>query len=187
MQTADQDAKDVLAIADNILKKFQADFPHINKAYAKSDNANCYHNSLGPEALYRLRKNYGIDLCRYDFNEPCKGKDQCDWESATVNTILRSYLDAENDILTSDDLDECMCYGGFGVQLAEICVAVNDQTKILTGKKTKNFISYYSFEFKKTGMMAWSYFGIGEDVFIPHVETFFRPAGFEVTKPFIKT
>ena len=35
--------------------------------------------------------------------------------------------------------------------------------------------------------MAWCYFGIGEGVFIPHVGTSFRPAGFEVTKPFIKT
>ena len=56
MQTADQDAKDVVPLADNILKKLQADFPHINRAYAKSDNASCYHNSLDPEALYRLQE-----------------------------------------------------------------------------------------------------------------------------------
>ena len=35
--------------------------------------------------------------------------------------------------------------------------------------------------------MAWFYFGIGEGVFIPYVETSFRPARFEVTKPLIKT
>ena len=65
---------------------------------------------------------------------------------------------------------------------------MNDQTKTsLTGKKTKNFTSYHSFEFKETGMIASCYFGIGEGVFIPHVATSFRPAVFEVTKPFIKT
>ena len=79
-------------------------------------------------------------------------------------------------------------YYGFGVQQKDVCVAVNDQTKTsLTGKKTKNFTSYHSFEFKETGMMAWRYFGIGEGVFISYVGTSFRPAGSEVTKPFIKT
>ena len=96
-------------------------------------------------------------------------------------------MQAENDILTADDLAEGMCYG-FSVQSAETSVAVNDQTKTsLNGKKTKNSISYHSFEFKETRMMTWRYFGIGEDVFIPYVETSFGPAGFEVTKPFIKT
>ena len=79
-----------------------------------------------------------------------------------------------------------MCYR-FGVQSAEICVAVNDETKTLTGKKTKNFTSYHSFKFKETGMIASLYFGIGEGTFIPYVGTSFRPVGFEVTKSFIKT
>ena len=78
IQTAGQDSKDNLALADNILKRLQANFLYINKVYAKSGKANCYRNSLGPEALYRLCKNNGIDLCRYDFNQPCQGKDQCD-------------------------------------------------------------------------------------------------------------
>ena len=184
IQTAGQDAKNVLALADNILKKLQADFPHINKAYTKPDNASCYHKSLGPEALYRLCKNFGIDLCRHDFNEPCKGKDQCEWENNSTKTIPRSYLQAENDILTADDIAKGMCYD-FGVQLR---LAVKDQTKTsLTGKKIKNFTSYHSFEFKVTEIMAWRYFGIGEGVFILNVRTSFWQAGFEVTKTFTKT
>ena len=45
----------------------------------------------------------------------------------------------KNDALIADDIVEGICYG-FGIQSAEICVAVNDQTKTsLTGKKIKNF------------------------------------------------
>ena len=73
-------------------------------------------------------KNYDNDLCRYDFNKPCKGKDQCDRESASTITILRSYLQAEDDIVTADEIAEGMSYD-FGVQSSEIYVAVNDQTK----------------------------------------------------------
>ena len=144
----------------------QANFLYVNKVYAKSGKASCYNNSLGPEALYRLYKNNGIDLCRYDFNQPCTGEDQCDWETANAKTILRSYLQAKSDILTADDIVEGMYYG-FGIQSAIICVAVSDKTKAsLTGKKTKNFTSYHSFESKETRMMAWRYFGIGKGVFI---------------------
>ena len=89
--------------------------------------------------------NYGNDLCRYDFNNPCKGKDQCERESANAKTILRSYSQEKDDILTADDIAEGMFYG-FGVQSAEICVAMNDQTKLsFTRKKTKHLTSNYSF------------------------------------------
>ena len=95
-------------------------------------------------------------------------------------------MQAKSDILTADDIAEGMYYG-FGIQSAKICVAVSDKAKTsLTEKKTKNFTSYHSFESKETGMMAWRYFGIGKGVFI-YVGTSFRPAGFEVTKSFIKT
>ena len=114
VKTVDRDAKDVLALADNILKKLQVEFPHIDKTYAKSDYESCYHSFLGPEALYRLCKNYVIDLCRYDFNEPCKGKEQCDRESASAKTVLRSYLQAENNLFTADNIAEGIC-SGFGV------------------------------------------------------------------------
>ena len=64
---------------------------------------------------------------------------------------------------------------GFGVQSAEICVAMSDQTKTsFTGKKTKNFTSYHSF-------------GLVEDFFKSYVGTSFRPARFAVTKLFIKS
>ena len=133
-----------MALANNILKNLQSNFPHINKVYAKSGNSSCDRNFLGPEALCRLN-NYGNDLCRYDFNNPCKGKDQCERESANAKTILRSYSQEKDDILTADDIAEGMFYG-FGVQSAEICVAMNDQTKTsFTGKKTKNLTSNYSF------------------------------------------
>ena len=187
MQRSDQDAQDVLALADNILQKIKEDHPEVTKLFVKSDNASCYHNSLGPEALYRMCKKYGLSLLRYDFNEPCKGKDQCDRESANAKTILRSYLHAKHDILNADDIAEGLHYG-YGMQDTEVCVAENDNTKTtLTGKKTKNFTLYNSFQFCADSMTAWRYFDIGEGVSLPYVGTFFDPAGFKVTRTFSKT
>ena len=39
MQRADQDAQDVLAIADNLLRTVQKNCPYIKTLYAKLDNA----------------------------------------------------------------------------------------------------------------------------------------------------
>ena len=75
-----------------MIQKFKRDAPYISKVYTKSDNAGCYHTSYSPEALYRLCQRDNIQLLRYDYNEPCKGKDQCDRESASAKAVIRSYL-----------------------------------------------------------------------------------------------
>ena len=41
---------------------------------------------------------------RYDYNEPCKGKDQYDLESADANTIIRSHVDAGNYFMTTENI-----------------------------------------------------------------------------------
>ena len=74
--------KDVLSIADVLLAQFKVDNPLIENLYVKSDNAGCYHSALVPETLFKICKANNFNLKRYDYNEPCKGKDQCDCESA---------------------------------------------------------------------------------------------------------
>ena len=71
------------------------------------------------ESMYNLCRKKGIKLLRYDFNEPCCGKDQCDRESAAAKTILRSYVDAGNDLLTAEHLHESLHYG-FGMKDSKV-------------------------------------------------------------------
>ena len=63
--------------------KFLSDEAGVKNEYEKSDNASSYHTNFSDEALYFLCKSKGIKLVRYDFNEPCHGKDQfgreCSW------------------------------------------------------------------------------------------------------------
>ena len=47
--------------------------------HVKSDNAGCYHGALVPEVLFiKVCKTNNFILKRYDYNEPCKEKNQCD-------------------------------------------------------------------------------------------------------------
>ena len=100
----DQDMAATLNIADVVLKKFKKDEPHVSTLYIKYDNAGCYHGSLIPEAMFKLYKENGFQLIRYDFNELCKGKDQSNQESAAVKSILHSYVDSGNSILQAKDI-----------------------------------------------------------------------------------
>ena len=101
----------------------------------KSDNAGCYHGNFSAESIYNLCKKKGIRLLRYDFNEPCCGKDQCDRESAAAKNIIRSYVDAGNDLLNAEHLHESLHYG-LGMKSSKVAVAqLNNAEMTITGTK----------------------------------------------------
>ena len=101
----DQGTVDTLSIAYIILTKiFLSDEPCVKIVYGKSDNASSYHANFSVEALYFLCKSKGIKLVRYDFNEPCHGKDQCDRKAAGAKSLIRNYIDAGHDVLCAEDI-----------------------------------------------------------------------------------
>ena len=157
----------MLSINENAVKKFKEIHPYIKKVFTKFDNAGCYHNLHSPEALYQICGRYDIELLRYNYNEPCKGKDQCDREIAAAKTIIRSYLDAGNDLMNAEDIYNGLHYG-FGVQDAMVCVIeVDTSAATLVGPKVPSFTSYHSISFTRESMRLWHYFGVGEGIFQP--------------------
>ena len=101
LQRCDQGADDVLCLADELLAQYKKDEPSVNALFVKSDNGSCYHGNFCAEGLMKVCKKYGLNLLRYDYNKPCKQKDQCDRESAGAKSMMKSYLDAGNDIMSS--------------------------------------------------------------------------------------
>ena len=188
LQQCDQSMTDVLGLADIVLDKFKEDEPTISKLFTKSDNAGCYHASLVPEALFKMCKDKGFRLLRYDldYNEPCKGKDQCDRESAAAKTIIRSFVDAGNDLISADDVYKSLHYGS-GMKDGQISVAEADSERAsLTGKKIDKFTSFHSIEFHDQHMQLWRYYAIGTGVTQMYSSTEFV-SGFTIKKPFSKT
>ena len=111
--------------------------------------------SLVPEALFKMCKDKGFRLLWYDYNEPCKGKDQCDRESAAAKTIIRSFVNAGNDLISADDVYKSLHYGS-GMKDGQISVAEADSERAsLTGKKIDKFTSFHSIEFHDQHMQLW--------------------------------
>eukprot|EP00111_Clytia_hemisphaerica_P010078 TCONS_00029465-protein len=181
LQRCDQGAADVLCLADEVLAEFRNDEPDVNSLYVKSDNASCYHGNFCAEGLLKMSKKHGFDLLRYDYNEPCKGKDQCDRESAGAKSVMKSFVDAGNDILSSTDIKEALQYGR-GLQNTKIGVMEidNSKTKVM-GTKISNISSYHSIVFKEDHMVFWKYFGIGSGVIQKYSDVTFTNGGKQVS------
>ena len=79
---------DSLTIASLVIEQVATDFPNLKELFGKSDNASSYHGNLYSQSLYKICKPNEIYLLRFDYNEPPKGKDQCDREAAVARNAL---------------------------------------------------------------------------------------------------
>ena len=95
---------DTLSLGKAMPKQLKVDEPQIQKPFSKSGNASCYQGSYLPQALYQLCKEQDITLVRYDYNELCKGKDQCDRVCAGLETILKGYANSGNNVKCANDI-----------------------------------------------------------------------------------
>ena len=167
IQRCEQGIGDTLILADVVLDQFCEDFPLVSEVYIKSDNAGSYHGNYCLKVLYNICKNKNIKLLRYDYNEPCCGKDQCDRESAAAKSLLRSFVDAGNDITTANDIYKGLQYG-FGLKNASVGVKEYDNSAtILSASKIQKISQYHSFQFSDTGIQMWRYFQVSEGENIP--------------------
>ena len=117
--------------------------------------------------IYNICKNKNSTLLRYDYNEPCCGKDHCDRESAAAKSLLRSFVDAGNNVTTSDDIYKALHYG-FGLKNASVGVIEYEKsTTILSASKIQKINLYHSFQFSDAGIQMWRYFQVGEGETIP--------------------
>ena len=179
-------SKNIFKLADVVVDEFKKDEPGIKRLLTKSDNAGCYHGNYSAESVYNLCKKKNIQLFRYDFNEPCCRKDQCDRESAAAKNILRSNVDAENYILTAEDIHKSLHYG-FGMKDSKVAVAqINNAEIEIAGTKITKLSNYHPIQFKEDHMMLWRYYDIGQGVKQIYGKSTIKPA-IHLLVPYSKT
>ena len=154
---------DALCLADVALENVKEDFSGLKNLYAKSDNAMSYHGDYYIEALYNLFKEKQLALLRYDYNEPSCGKDQCDRESAGAKSVIRSFVDAGNDLMTAEDIYTALHHGK-GIQNADVAVVSIDWKASILSEQSpiQNISNYHSFQFFPDHMLIWRYFQFGK-------------------------
>ena len=137
-----QGVDDVLFLASGSLHQFKKDEPQISSSYVKSGNASWYHGNFCAEGLFKVCQENNFQLLRYGYNEPCKGKDQCDCESAGAKLIMQSYVDAGNNIFSAVDVKDALLYGK-GLKNTKVGVAEIDKENASLERGTIPNISQY--------------------------------------------
>ena len=153
--------------------------------YVKSDNAGCHHGGLVPEALFKICKANNFNLKWYDYNEPCKGKDQYDHKSAGVKHLIWSYVDAGNDITALDVVSPLKHGNGLHNAKAPVLEINTDKTN-LEGEKIPKLHTYLSIQFRDTYILLQRYYNIGKGVIQPYGNVRFTSSN-NVIVPFTST
>ena len=181
-----QAMKDVLSIADVLLAQFKLNNSLIENLYAISDNAGSYHGALVPEALFKICKANNFNLKWYDYNEPCKGKDRCNCESAGAKNLMRGYVDAGNDIITALDTVTALKHGN-GLRNAKAStIEINTDKTNLESEEIPKLHMYHSIPFRDTCMLLQMYYNIGKCVIQPYGNVRFTSSN-NVIVPFTST
>lgn len=165
LDKCDQDMIETLAIAQIVLEKFNADFPHIKSLLIKSDNAGCYHAAPTVEVLINICKKLNMSIDRYDFSEPQHGKDACDREAAYIKRRYRDYLNKHpsHKVSNATELVKAIMSDGGPKNSKAITLNINkSQTKLNKKCTIKNISFYHSFVPKDEGIICFEYYKIGK-------------------------
>ena len=103
-----QDWFSVASILEDLLTKLKARNPLIQRAYLKSDEAGCYHNSSLIAAVRDIAKRVGVTVHSYHYSEPQSGKDICDRILCPLKSSIRMYCNEGHDVLTAADVRDAL-------------------------------------------------------------------------------
>jgi hypothetical protein len=189
LNSCKQDWFAVLSILENLFSTIKSSHPHITKAYLRSDEAGCYHNSELVSSLYHLGKRQGIQILRYDHSEPQFGKDVCDRILCPMKAAIRRYCNEGHDIDTAHDIHVALKERPVEGTTAAVCT-IQETNLTLDNKKIANVSSFHNFEFTAVGLQVWKAYDVGVGKLISWDEIIIAPqedTGLAVEVPFFAT
>lgn len=168
-----QDWFSVLSILESLLITVRSSNPKVKKAYLKSDEAGCYHNSQLIVAARDVGERVGVSLQRYDFSEPQSGKDVCDRILWPLKGAIRRYCNEGHDVLTASDMHTALKERPVQGCIEAVC-RVNETKKGLDIKKLQHFSAQHDFSYQRDGLRVWKAFQVGPGKFISWDEIYIK-------------
>ena len=138
---------------------------------------------LVAELLYSICKTNEMELLRYDYNEPQKGKDQCDRESAIAKGYLNAFINSGNDCMSANDIKNGVLFLS-GSKDSKVSVVEIDKSKtVMQECKILNISTMHSIAFQQDSMSMWQYYDCGDGKVIKYAGLNFK-SGLVVLEPF---
>ncbi|KAL9954031.1 hypothetical protein ACROYT_G041519 [Oculina patagonica] len=189
INSCNQDWFAVLSILENLMSLIKRSNPGIAKAYLRSDEAGCYHNSSLMASLKDLGGRHGIEVLRYDHSEPQHGKDVCDRILCPMKAAIRRYCNEGHDVVTAQDMHTALMERPVRGTTASVC-CIDEANATLQIKKVTNYSSLHNFEFSPAGLRVWKAFKIENGKLVPWDSIILSSqgaTGLKEDKPFFPT
>ena len=151
----------VLSIIEDLLHKVKQEYPVVNSAYLRSDNAGCYHNGPLLLSLKGVGERTGVSPVRYDFSEPQSGKDICDRKTAAMKAHIKRWVNERHDVVTAEDMKVALESHG-GIKGCRAAVVEVDTTMERNKESKIPGISVLNnFQYEECGIRVWKAYNIG--------------------------
>ena len=149
-------------IIENLLAKIKREYPQVDSAFFRSENAGCYHSGALRLSLHEIGKHTGIAPLRYDFSDPQSGKDICDRKTAPVKSLIRRWVNEKHDVLTALDMKTALeSHGGLkgcGIAVVKIDPVAENASP---PNKIPGISLLNNFAFTKNGICVWHAYNVG--------------------------
>ena len=140
--------------------------PEIVEAFARSDNAGCYHCAPLLLSIPGISQRTGVTTSRYDFSESNSGKDICDRHISPLKSHIRQYVNAGNDVEKAKDMKKAIdSYSGVRGCRASV-VKVDASAQDLHNHNWNGVLMFSNFKFCADGIRMWKAFNVGEGKFV---------------------
>ena len=159
--TCNQNSFAVMSVIEHLLQTIKLEYPSINKAFLRSDNAGCYHNGPLILSLPLMGERVGVMPVRYDFSDPQAGKDICDRKTAPMKAHIRRWVDERHDVITAEDMKQALESHGGLRRCREAVVEVDTTKAIGNDNKIPGTSQINHFLFEEGGIRAWMGYNVG--------------------------
>ena len=161
-ESCTQNSFAVASIIENLLAKIKREYPQVDSAFFRSDNAGCYHSGALLLSLHEIGKRTGITPLRYDFSDPQSGKDICDRKTAPMKSHIRRWVNEKHDVLTALDMKTALESHG-GLKGCRIAVVKIDPVaeNASPPNKIPGISLLNNFAFTKNGIRVWRAYNVG--------------------------
>ena len=146
----------------------------MKKAYLRSDEAGCCHNSQLIAAVRDVGECVGVSSKRYTFSEPQSGKDESNRILCPMKGAIRMYCNEGDDLLSAANMRTALEERQVQRCTAAVC-RVNETKKDMEVKKLHQFSAMHSFSYETGGLRVWKAFQVGpgklmtwNDIYVSH-------------------
>ena len=156
IQSCTQGSSVVTAIVQQVLATLKPEYPKINKAYFRQDNAGCYHSSCTLMKCHEILANTRVKVVRVDFSNLQGRKGAADWLAASCKSHIRTFINEGHGLCFASNLkDALLSHGGLeGVRVFSLDTKeeMPDDAQTIAGITELN-----NFEFSSVGSIScWS-------------------------------